>query len=315
VVDDYKDWRNQVRSLLQARPELQVIYEALDGSEAVQKAEELKPDLILLDIGLPKMNGIEAARQIRQLSPISKIIFLSQDNSLDVVRVALSTGAHGYVYKARAQSDLLPAIDAALRGKQFVSSMLKGYKFTDTAGAKAPYRHEVQFYSDDKALLDRLVPFVAAALKSGDVAIVVATESHRDQLAQRLKTEDLDVDAAIKEGRYIPIDAVGTLPIFMVNDMPDSARFFEVVGGLICAAAKAGKTVHPRVAVFGEWVSLLWAEGKADAAMQLEQLGNQLALTYEVDILCGYALSSFHGEQDDQVFQGICAEHSAVFRA
>jgi len=233
VVDDYKDWRNQVRSLLQARPELQVIYEALDGSEAVQKAEELKPDLILLDIGLPKMNGIEAARQIRQLSPISKIIFLSQDNSLDVVRVALSTGAHGYVYKARAQSDLLPAIDAALRGKQFVSSMLKGYKFTDTAGAKAPYRHEVQFYSDDTFLLDRLVRFITSALNTGDVAIVVATESHRDRLAQRLKSEGLDIDVAIKEGRYIPVDAVATLPLFMVNNIPDSVRFLEIMGCLI----------------------------------------------------------------------------------
>ena len=93
IVDDYENWRRQVRLLLQARPEWQVICEASDGSEAVQKAEELKPDLILLDIGLPTLNGIEVARRIRQLSPNSKIVFLSQDNSLDVVQVALSTGA------------------------------------------------------------------------------------------------------------------------------------------------------------------------------------------------------------------------------
>ena len=107
------------------RPEWQIICEASDGSEAVQKAEELKPDLVLLDIGLPKLNGIEVARQVRQLSPNSKILFLSTDNSPDVVQAALSTGAHGYVYKARAQSDLLPAIDAVLRGKQFVSTHAK----------------------------------------------------------------------------------------------------------------------------------------------------------------------------------------------
>ena len=95
IVDDFEDWRRQVHSLLQARPEWQVIAEASDGSEAVQKAEELKPDLILLDIGLPKLNGIEAARQIRQRSPSSKIIFLSQNNDLDVVQAALSTGASG----------------------------------------------------------------------------------------------------------------------------------------------------------------------------------------------------------------------------
>jgi DNA-binding NarL/FixJ family response regulator len=72
IVEDFEDWRRQVRIMIQARTEWQVIAEASDGSEAVQKAEELKPDLILLDIGLPKLNGIEAARKIRQLSPAPK---------------------------------------------------------------------------------------------------------------------------------------------------------------------------------------------------------------------------------------------------
>ena len=125
LVDDYEDWRNQVRLLLRERPEWRIIGEVSDGLEAVQKAEELKPDLILLDMGLPNVNGIEAARRIHQLSPNSKIVFLSADNSLDVVQAALSTGAHGFVHKARAQSELLPAIDAVLRGGQFVSSTSK----------------------------------------------------------------------------------------------------------------------------------------------------------------------------------------------
>ena len=121
IVDDYKDWRNQVRLLLQAQPEWQVIGEASDGLEAVQKAEALKPDLILLDIGLPNLNGIEAARRIWHVSPGSKIAFLSADNSSDVVQEALGTGAAGFIHKARIQSELLPAVDAILRGGQFVS--------------------------------------------------------------------------------------------------------------------------------------------------------------------------------------------------
>ena len=125
LVDDYKDWRDQVRSLLRARPEWQIICEVSDGLGAVQKAGELKPHLVLLDIGLPKLNGIEAAWQIRQLSPNSKIVFLSADNSLDVVQSALSTGAQGFVHKARAQSELLHAIDAVLRGEQFLSDTSK----------------------------------------------------------------------------------------------------------------------------------------------------------------------------------------------
>jgi DNA-binding NarL/FixJ family response regulator len=122
LVDDFDDWRRTVREMLRAHPQLQVIGEASDGLEAVRKAEELRPDLIVLDIGLPKLNGIEAARQIRQLSPNSKILFLSQDNSLDPEELALSTGAQGYVYKARVRSDLLPAIEAVLRGEQFFSA-------------------------------------------------------------------------------------------------------------------------------------------------------------------------------------------------
>jgi DNA-binding NarL/FixJ family response regulator len=179
VVDDYNDWRNQVRFLLQARPEWQVICEASDGLEAVRKAEELKPDLVLLDIGLPKLNGIEAARQIRQLSPSSRIISLSLHDSPDVVQAALSTGALGYVRKTDAGRELLPAMDAVLRGKQFVRGTVKGLEFTDPQRAKAPHRHEVQFYSDGAVLLDTFARFIAVALKAGDAAIVVATESHR----------------------------------------------------------------------------------------------------------------------------------------
>src|ERR1700675_2223192 len=121
LADDFKDWRRYARLLIQARPEWQVIAEASEGSEAVQKAEKLKPDLILLDIGLPKLNGIEAARQIRKLSPQSKIIFVSQESSADMVEAALDTGALGYVVKTRAGSDLLAAIEAAILEKQFVS--------------------------------------------------------------------------------------------------------------------------------------------------------------------------------------------------
>jgi DNA-binding NarL/FixJ family response regulator len=131
MADDFEGWRRQVRSLFQSRPRWQVIAEAVDGSEAIQKAEELKPDLILLDIGLPKLNGIEAARQIRKLSPGSKIIFLSQYNDHDVVRAALAIGALGYVHKKDALSELLLAVDSVLRSELFVSSS-NGFKLTDT---------------------------------------------------------------------------------------------------------------------------------------------------------------------------------------
>ena len=117
----------------------------------------------------------------------------------------------------------------------------------------------------------------------------------------------------MKEGRYVPADVASTLSLFEAEDMPDSARFVEIVGCLIDEGAKRGKAQHPRVAIFSEWVSFLCAEGRTEAAVRLEQLQNHLATTYEIDILCGYDLSSFHCEEDGKVIQRICAEHSAVY--
>ena len=117
--------------MLCARPELQVIFEASEGLEAVQRAKDLQPDLILMDIGLPGLNGIEVAERIRKLASKPKILFLTQNDSLDVVQAALSTGAQGYVVKARAGRELLAAIEAVMRGEQFVSGGLVGYPVGD----------------------------------------------------------------------------------------------------------------------------------------------------------------------------------------
>ena len=124
VVDDYEPFRRLVRSILGRKPALQIVGEACDGQEAVRKAEELKPDFILLDIGLPTLNGIEAARQIRKLSPESKIIFLTQESAAEVVQEAVELGARGYVLKTQAGSGLLAAVDAVLEGRQFFKNGL-----------------------------------------------------------------------------------------------------------------------------------------------------------------------------------------------
>jgi len=125
VVDDFEPWRRRVCSMLQTRPDLRVVAEAGDGLEAVQKAQELKPDLVLLDIGLPTLNGLEAANRIRQVAPDARIIFLTQISDKDIVQAALSTGAHGYVLKTDANRELLAALAGVLDGDDFVSSGIK----------------------------------------------------------------------------------------------------------------------------------------------------------------------------------------------
>jgi len=129
LAEDFVPFRRFIRSTLSQRPNLQVVCEVCDGQEAVQKAVELKPDLILLDIGLPTLNGIEAARRIRKFAPESKIVFVSQESSADVVQEALSLGTCGYVVKGQAQSDLLAAVDAVFEGRQFLSGGLSGWHF------------------------------------------------------------------------------------------------------------------------------------------------------------------------------------------
>jgi len=122
VVDDYEPWRRFVASEFQKLPELEIVGEASDGLEAVQQAGELHSDMILLDIGLPTLNGLEAANRIRQVAPDAKIIFLTQNSDRDVVRAALSTGARGYVLKTVAGGGLYPAMVGVLDSDNFVSS-------------------------------------------------------------------------------------------------------------------------------------------------------------------------------------------------
>jgi len=129
VVDDSEPFRKLICSMLKEIPELQIAGEVADGLQAVRKADELQPDLIVLDIGLPSLNGIEAARRIRKSSPDSKILFVSQESSADVVREALGTGARGYILKTDAGRDLVKGVNAVLRCEQYVGRRFSSNDF------------------------------------------------------------------------------------------------------------------------------------------------------------------------------------------
>jgi len=297
VIDDFEPFRRLVCSLLEGRTEFRIIDQASDGLQAIEKAEEQQPDLILLDIGLPILNGITVARRVRTLAPASKILFLTQESSSEVVQEAFSIGALGYVYKPHANSELLLAIEAVLAGRRFVGS---GLEPTEAAERRVPCRHEILFCSDEAALLQGFTRFVADALNDGNAAVVWGSESHRKSLLRRLKFEGVDIDAAIQRGTYLALDA---------EEPPEPARMLEVIKGLREAAVKAGKE-RARVAVCGVRAGRLWAEGRTDEAMRLEQFWNGLAKSQDIDVLCAYSLP--RDRDDEEALKSIRAEHSAV---
>jgi DNA-binding NarL/FixJ family response regulator len=327
VIEDYEPFRCFICSTLRKRSGLQIVGEIADGLEAVQKAEELQPDLVVLDIGLPSLNGIEAARRIRKLSPESKILFVSQESSGDVVQEALALGALGYVVKTHAGSELLAAVGAVLGGRQYISSGLSGHPFTDATDPQASrfrtqagspiadtekkevaHNHEVEFYSDDASFLAGLTRFVETALEAGSKVIVVATESHRNGLLQGLQARGVDTAAAAQQEHFLLLDAAEALSKFMENAGPGRERFLSTVAPLIrCAEIK-----HKRVELFGEMVALLCADGRMKAAIELEQLWNELAQTHSFRLRCAYPRTE---ELKGEPYAAICAEHSAVLSA
>jgi DNA-binding NarL/FixJ family response regulator len=119
VVDDHPVVRHGLRTLLGARPEWEIIDEAEDGMEAVEKADRLKPDVIVLDVSMPRMDGLEACRRIRKSIPESEVLFVTQHDSAQMMREALSAGARGYVVKSEAARDLLAAVEAVSEHRFF----------------------------------------------------------------------------------------------------------------------------------------------------------------------------------------------------
>jgi hypothetical protein len=220
-------------------------------------------------------------------------------------------------------------VDAVLQGRQFVSRGLSGHCFTPASDSKTldpnehltplasrrteiTRSHEVEFYSDDAAFVVSFTRFIEAGLESGKAVIVIATESHRESLLQNLLENGVDIVAAVEQGLYVSLDVEDVLSTFMVNDLPDPARFRKIVGDLVAAAAKASSGDRPRVAACGECAPTLWEQGKADAAVEVEHLCDEIAKCCDIDILCGYVLKSFQREQGSSIYERICSEHSAV---
>ena len=172
--------------------------------------------------------------------------------------------------------------------------------------------HVVQFYSEDSALLETMSRFIGTALVAGDAAVVIATKVHRDGLSQQLKERGFDVAGAVRQGRFVAVDAAETLSRFMRDGWPDAACFASVVGGFFDQIRAIPGAEGSRVVAFGEMVALLWAGGKPEAAIRLEELWNDLAQTYSFSLRCAYPIANFNRDEHGEPFLKICAAHSGV---
>jgi DNA-binding NarL/FixJ family response regulator len=306
VVEDHEPYRRVLCELLQQRGDLLIVGEAADGLDAIRQAETLRPDVVMLDIGLPTLNGIEVARRIRANVPNAKLMFVTNESSLEVVEQAFSKGAHGYVYKPRAHRDVLPVLEAIIRGGRFVSGGLERIARGD---GLASHRHDVVFCSSDEVLVAAFSRFIAGVLDRGNTVIVLVTEAHDRGLQRTLQASQVDVALAIRQKRYVSVSITELLAKVMVNGCPDPTRFVNAAEELLTEVARrAGQ--HAEIAACGECSPTVWADGNVEAAIQLEQLWDEIAMSRQMDILCAYPLAA----RDESVpaVRRLCAEHTAV---
>ena len=296
IAEDFAPFREFVCRDLQRRPGFELVT-VVDGGAAVQKAEELRPAVILLDIGLPELDGLTAARHIRSRCPESRIVFLTQESSADVVHEALTLGANGYIEKTRALY-VLPTVEAILEHRSNGQGRPGDH-------AAAPYHHHVQFSRDDSTLLDGIDRFVGPALAAREPAILFGTRPHWHALIGRLCRRGVNVDDAVERGTLAYFDAEEVVSHILANGVESCVPLFLRAIESACAKARAGQ----RVPVFGEVVSLLYAAGRVDAAVALERAGNEMLRTWPIEIMCAYPLLPLDSGTG---FTNICAQHTAV---
>jgi DNA-binding NarL/FixJ family response regulator len=314
VVDDFEPWRRQIEAVIRNHPHWQIAGQASDGLDAIAKARALGPDLILLDIGLPGLDGIDAARQILSLDAGARILFLSEHRSWDIVRAAMRTGARGYIAKAEVGPDLVCAMDAIIDGRRVISAGVVGEAFAKTAQERMqPSRHEAVLYSDETALLDAYVRFAGSALEAGDGAIIVASAARLERIHHRLRARGIDADGAVREGRYLPADVVRTLSTFTLDGRLDEARFRTAVSGPLLRTAGAVLGDRPRVAAMGDGFTC-WREVGLDQALRLERLWSELSGIYNLDVLCGYLMTESGDDEHRDALRRLCAEHTAAHK-
>ncbi|HEX4568473.1 MAG TPA: response regulator [Vicinamibacterales bacterium] len=309
VVDDYEPWRRRVAAELDKSGRWRVVGECVDGADAVREAAALRPDLIILDIGLKTVNGIEAARRIIAGDPAARILFLTGQQSPDVAEAALSIGARGYLFKSEAGPALRRAVEAVVAGARFVSP---GLPLLDTTTPSAyGHGHSAVFHSAEAALIDDYARFAETALGRGQPVLVLAPRARLDKIHERLEARGVHINGAIDARRYEACDLDPELTKLMPGGRYDRERLREAAASMLDALAR--RAGGGPVAACGEIAPRLWKDGRADIALDIEHVWDETARATGADVFCGYCVDAAQlADQAYSVFREICAVHGAV---
>jgi DNA-binding NarL/FixJ family response regulator len=326
IVDDHELTRRIVRALIESEGPYRVCGEAADGIEAIEKARQLHPDIVLMDINMPRMDWLEATRIIRHEKPDCKVIIVTHNEATIARKLARSIDVDSVITKSDLNRDLLRIIGrvAMEKNSRFYQTenergVSHGHQAEGTESAHgqpwsgllagaAPRDHIVQLYQDQQFLNRAVCRFAAAAIANGEGIILVPTIAHWDAFRPRLEDEGVDVKAAEKRGQLTIVDADDMLPTFMSDGMPDSPVFLGLAANVISQARGDGR--YPKVRWWGEMVNLLWERGDIAASMNLEDLFDRLAHEHDIAIFCSFLMDNFNGDVHARMLPRLGENHS-----
>jgi len=329
IVDDHEAIRRRVRSLLSTRAEWFICGEAADGLDAVEKAKRLRPNVVLMDMTMPRMKGVQATKIIRKEVPEAKVVVIGQNDPSVVRRQAIEIDACGFVAKADLSRDLLSTIDRLVGHRPFgdegenfdmrvpdgkrkigvpVSRDDQSEPWCGLLADAAPRDHIVQLYQDENFLSRAVCRFAVSAINHGEGVILVPTSAHWNALRPRLEAEGVDVKPAQASGQLTVVDADQLLPGFMREAMPDAPLFLGLAAETI-AQARGGDR-FTKVRWWGEMVNVLWERGDVAASMGLEDLFHKLAHDHEIAIFCSFLMDNFDGEVHTRMLPRLGQNHS-----
>jgi DNA-binding NarL/FixJ family response regulator len=318
IVDDQEAVRRGIRSLVSIRADWFVCGEASDGFEAVVKAKRLRPNVVLMDVSMPGMDGVEAAKIIRRDVPEAGVVLISQNDPSVARAHAAEMDARYFIAKSDLQRDLLATIGKLVGdqnpdsgqapGGVYMNLQKHNEPWCDVLNEAAPRDHIVQLYQDQQFLSRAVCRFAVSAINYGEGVILVPTSAHWNALRPRLEAEGVDINAVQASGQLTVVDADQLLPGFMRNTMPDAPLFLGLAGETI-AQARGGDR-FTKVRWWGEMVNVLWERGDVAASMGLEDLFHKLAHDQNIAIFCSFLMDNFDGEVHARMLPRLGKNHS-----